>query len=146
MNLVFLIGERFDALGLYPLKKDSAYGEHVRKLVALRAKIRDIVYKGRCMDQRGLSGMPERVEARIFARQEPPGVAVTVVDRRKERAAWELRIDTNDLSWLTGTVKGRFLHLDGTEREAVLVSQDGKLHTKIEPSAEVYTLRLDGNK
>jgi len=142
MNLVFLLGERFDALGLYPLDRESAYGEHVRKLVALRQQLRDVVYSGRFMDERGLTGMPERVSARIFVKADPPGAVVTVVDRRKERAPWELHLDPQALPWPPGLSQGHLLSLDGRTQEVELTPQAGRLTVRIEPSAEVYALRL----
>lgn len=143
MNLVFLLGERCDALGLYPLNPESAYGEHVRKLVALRARIRDVVYQGRFMDERGLSGMPEQVSARVFTRTDPPGVVVTVVDRRKERTPWELRISPQALPWPPGLIQARLLSLGGSAQEVPVTFQEGELSVPIEPSAEAYAVRLD---
>jgi hypothetical protein len=143
MNLVFLLGERFDALGLYPLNPESAYGEHVRKLVALRRSLRDIVYHGRFMDERGLAGMPERVAARIFVRQGPPGAVVTVVDRRQERSPWELQIHPQALPWPPGLTRARLLALDGSVREIPWTSQEGRFSVPIDPPGEVYAVRLD---
>jgi len=137
MNLVFLNGERFDTLGLYPLDKQSAFGEHVRKLVALRQKIRDIVYRGRFRDVLGLSGMPERVAARLFVR-EGFGAVVTIVDRRKERSAWDLRVATAAV----GAGKAQRLSLDGSE-EPLEVKRDGAaLVVKVDPAAEVCAVRF----
>jgi hypothetical protein len=140
MNLVFLNGERFDVLGLYPLDKQSEFGEYVKKLVALRRKIRDIVYKGRFRDVLGLSGMPERVAARLFAR-EAVGLAVTVVDRRKERAAWDLRVEMPAAAKLG---KARLLLLDGAEKPLDAKRDGQALVVRIDPATEVCAVRFEG--
>jgi hypothetical protein len=143
MNYVFLLGERFDTLGLHPLRTDDPYGQHVRALVALRARVRDIVYEGRMADRLGLSGTPDGVEARVFVRQTPPGAVVTVVDRRLARAPWELRIRTGDLPWPAGLTRARVLRLDGSDAEAPLTAQDGALSVTVE-AAEVQAIRFGG--
>ena len=142
MNLIFLNGERFDTLGLYPLNKESAVGEHVRRLVALRAKLRDIVYKGRFMDDLGLSGMPEAVSARVFVRPEPAGVVVTAVDRRAQREAWNLSIDTAALPWPEGLANVQWLGVDDAEQQVEAELRDGKLVIPMAP-AEVGAVRID---
>ena len=68
LKYVFLIGERFDVLGLCNVGQGDPFGEYVKALVALRARVRDVVYQGRMMDVRGLSGMPPQVDARVFVR------------------------------------------------------------------------------
>jgi len=145
MNLVFLNGERFDTLGLYPVDQQSSFGEHVRKLVALRRKVRDIVYQGRFRDVLGLSGTPQRVEARLFVR-EGLGAVVTIVDRRGERAAWDLRVDTTALGGRPGAAgavgMANLLLLDGSEKP-LEVRRDGEaLVVTVEPATEVCAVRL----
>ena len=145
MNLVFLNGERFDTLGLYPVDQQSSFGEHVRKLVALRRKVRDIVYQGRFRDVLGLSGTPQRVEARLFVR-EGLGAVVTIVDRRGERAAWDLRVDTTALGGRPGAAgavgMANLLLLDGSEKP-LEVRRDGEASVvTVEPATEVCAVRL----
>jgi len=94
-------------------------------------------------DRLGLSGMPEKVEARVFVRQTPPGAVVTVVDRRPEHAPWELSIRTGDLPWPAGLMRARVLRLDGTEAEAPLVMRDGVVSLAVE-AAEVQAVRFEG--
>lgn len=144
MNFVFLIGERFDTLGLYPLDTQSPFGEHVKRLVALRRRIRDIVYPGRMLDERGLAGMPDRVDARVFVRQRPPGAVVTVVDRRDERGPWGLYIDVNALPWPEGLSGATLLHLDGSEDAVDTGAGDDALTVRIASSDEACALRIDG--
>jgi len=140
MNLVFLLGERFDAIGLHPLKPDDPYGQHLRALVALRAKVREVTYGGRMLDELGLSGMPAGVEARVFVREQPAGAVVTVVDRREERAAWELRVDTSALPWPPGLKRCQALPLDGAEQEVTAEARGPTLAVTV-PGAEVVALR-----
>jgi len=141
MNFVFLNGERFDTLGLYPVNPQSVIGEHVKKLVALRRKVRDIVYQGRFRDVLGLSGMPEKVEARLFVR-EGAGAAVTVVDRRAERKPWELRIDPSVLGEPPATT-ARLLLLDGSEKPLEARRDAGALSLTIDPATEVCAVRVE---
>jgi len=140
MNYVFLIGERFDTLGLYPLDTESPFGEHVKRLVALRRKVRDIVYPGRMLDERGLSGMPEHVDARVFVRETPPGAVVTVVDRRAERTPWDLHIDTSALPWPEGLRQATLVHLDGSEDAAMMRVDGDALAVSITATGEVCAL------
>jgi hypothetical protein len=143
MNLVFLLGERFDAIGLCNPGLDAAYGEHLRRLVALRRKVRDVVYAGRFLDVRGVAGVPELVEARIFVRQSPPAAVVSMVDRRPERRPWALRLDPKALPWPPGLDSARLIRLDGSETESRLTpAADGTLVVEISAPAEVSALRL----
>lgn len=139
MNYVFLLGERFDALNLWQVSQTDPFGAHMKQLIALRARVRDVVYAGRMMDVRGLSGMPERVEARVFVRAQPAGAVVTVWDRRPERTPWRLRIDTSALPWPAGLTAARALLLDGTELPADLAREGGVLSLAV-PAAEVCAL------
>jgi len=142
VNNVFLIGERFDILGLYPLDTANPFGEHVRRLVALRRRIADTVYSGRMMDIRGLGGMPGLVEARVFVHQEPAAAVVTIVDRRTDRQPWTLTIDTGELPWPQVPQEATLLLLDGAEQEAK-VSLEGELWTvEVPAGVEVGALRF----
>lgn len=146
MNLVFLIGERFDTLGLYPLDTQSEFGKHVRRLVALRRKIADIVYRGRMRDVLGVSGMPERVEARLFVHPKA-GAAVTIVDRRKEKSPWSLTLEpaalpTSDQEMLARLATAQLLLLDGTEKSLAIQRNGKNLVLRIVPAEEVCAIRL----
>ncbi len=143
MNFVFLNGERFDALGLQDLPMDEPYAVHMKQLIALRARLRDVVYGGRMMDTLGLSGMPERVAARVFVRQEPAAAVVTVVDRREEHAPWELAIDTSALPWPDGVSRAMLLTLDGEERPVQLTRDGAVLRVTLDGQGEVCALRLE---
>lgn len=140
MDYVFILGERFDTLGLHPLDKASAFGEHVRKLVALRKRVHDIVYQGRLRDTLGLSGMPPQVEARVFVSQKPAGVVVNVWDRRKDRQPWELQLDPAGWPGAMGTC--RLLKLDGSTVALKPTQRDGKLVVMV-PGEEILALRFD---
>ncbi|OGV83438.1 MAG: hypothetical protein A3K19_17625 [Lentisphaerae bacterium RIFOXYB12_FULL_65_16] len=146
LNLVFLVGERFDVLNLYAVDRESPLGKHAKGLLDLRRKVRDIVYKGRFMDQRGLSGMPETVEARVSVRQDPPGAVVAIVDRRPTRTAWELTIDPKALPWPGGLGTARVLWLGGTEQPGPALPQDGPLKIKIDGPDNICAVRIDKGK
>ena len=142
MDYVFLLGERFDTLGLWKADPQSDYCRHLRQLVALRAKVRDTVYRGRMLDVRGLSGMPARVEARIFVRQAPAEAVLTVVDRRPERAPWTLTITPAELPWPAGLGRAVRLDLDGSAPPLELHGADGRLTLRLDPAPAVTALRL----
>lgn len=142
MNHVFLTGERFDTLGLWKADPQSDYCRHLRQLIALRAKIRDTTYQGRLLDVRGLAGMPERVEARLFLRQEPAEAVVTLVDRRRERAAWELAIQSAGLPWPSGLTRATLLGLDGGERPLGMEAVQGRFSLRLDPAPAVAAIRL----
>lgn len=144
MNLVFLNGERFDTLGLPTPDKQTPYSTHLRKLVALRKQVREVVYRGRMMDVRGLSGMPAQVEARVFVSGAAgkPAAVVTIWDRRQAKTPWELRVDTAALPWPGGLKTGKVLLLDGTSRPLPMSS--GPVLTLPIPAEEVCALSLAG--
>jgi hypothetical protein len=141
MNYVFLIGERFDVLGLHPLNKDDPFGQHLKQLVALRKRVRDVVYDGRMLDVQGLSGMPEGVEARVFVRRDPESTVVTIWDRRAEKQPWELRVDTSALPASAGASKVSVLMLDGTAEVLMANESAGRLTLTV-PGQEVLALRF----
>ena len=139
MNYVFLNGERFDVLGLHPLNKEDPYHQHVKKLVALRKKVRDVLYQGRMMDTLGLSEIPEQTQARVFVGK--TAAVVTVWDRRPERKPWELAINTSALPWPQALTKAKALLLDGTEQD-VAIKRDATTMRVTVPAAEICALRF----
>ena len=143
LDLVFLNGERFDVLNLHMIREETPFSTHVRQLLALRRKVRDIVYGGRFMDQRGLSGMPETVDARVFVRQDPPGAILTVVDRRQEREPWELLVDPRALPWPGDLTRARSFGLTGTSREVATVRRDAVLGFSVDAADRVCALRIE---
>jgi len=143
LNLVFLNGERFDLLNLHLIDADSDYATHVRRLLALRRRVRDIVYGGRFMDQRGLAGMPKTVDARVFVRQSPPGAVLTVVDRREERLPWELSLDPAALPWPQGLAKGQLFRLDGSTGDGVMTTRNGVLQFSIDDASPVSAVSVE---
>lgn len=145
MNYVFVLGERFDTLGLHPVDKKSAYAEHVKALVALRRQVRDVVYAGRMRDVEGLRGMPEQVVARVFVRAQAPAVVVTAWDRREQRAPWTLQLDLAALGLRGTPAKCQVLKLDGSKTALTPTSRDGKLELGI-PGEEVLAVRVEGLK
>jgi hypothetical protein len=143
MDYVFLLGERFDTLGLWKADPQSEYCRHLRQLIALRAKVRDTVYGGRMMDVRGLAGMPERVEARLFVRPGTPEAVMTVVDRRPERQPWTLTIAPAEVPlWPKGLLRAALLDLDGSERPLDQQAAGGRLSLRLEPAPQVAAVRL----
>lgn len=150
MNMVFLNGERFDALNLQALPFDDPYAQHMQRLIALRARLRDVVYAGRMFDILGLAGMPERVAARVFARTDRPAVVVTVVDRREHADPWELTLDTSALPMAEAAnlaarlTRATLLTLGGEERPVELRREGSVIRISLQDQGEVCALRLEG--
>jgi hypothetical protein len=61
------------------------------------------------------------------------------VDRRKERAAWDLRIEMTGAGQPTSA---RLLLLDGSERQLPIKRDEGALLVRIEPATEVCAVRF----
>lgn len=141
MDYVFVLGERFDTLGLHPLNKQSPYGEHLRKLVALRKRVHDVIYPGRMRDVLGLGGMPAQVEARGFVGPKRDCAVVTVWDRREQRQPWELRVDPEALGVTGRLTRAEVLKLDGTTDQVTVAERDGKLTLAL-PGEEIMAVRF----
>ena len=143
LNLVYLNGERFDVLNLHVTERESDFARHVAGLITLRSKVRDIVYKGRFMDIRGLSGLPDTVAARVFVRAQPAGAVVTVVDRRKQRAPWDLAVDTTALPWPQALREARVLGLAGGDQRVTLGRSGAVVKVQLDGSDAVCAVRFE---
>ena len=142
MDYVFLNGERFDILGLHPLNVKDPYGQHMKKLIALRKKVHNVVYQGRMMDVRGLSGMPELVAARVFVGPEKtPSVVISTWDRRPEKAAWQLTLDTSQLPSTPSLEAAKAFLLDGTQQVLPVKLEGSKLIVTV-PASEVAAVKF----
>jgi hypothetical protein len=121
MNRVFLIGNRFDVLG-YPLNKESEYWLYMRDLIALRKRIKDDLYASSFRDEIGLGPLPRGVEAKIFRHDEGKSLTLTLLDRRPEKAAFDLDLDPVALD-IAPPSNATLYTLDG--RETPFVPQPG---------------------
>jgi len=89
VNRVFLLGYRFDLS--VPLKRGEAFTEYVRKVINLRRRIKKNLYNSRFMDDLGLGGLPENVEAKVFDHEE--SLIITILDNRASKKPFKLKVD-----------------------------------------------------
>ena len=92
MDLVFLMGYRFDAIN-HPLDRESDYAKYLKRLIALRKEIKSELYASSFRDMEGLSGLPSGVRARVFRGDDGRSATITLLDRRRERTGFSLRLD-----------------------------------------------------
>jgi len=76
-------GYRFDILSA-ALDREDPFALHLRKLIALRQQVKSDIYGGAFRDDLGLSGLPERVEAKLFQSRDRASLTLTLLDRRRE--------------------------------------------------------------
>ena len=114
MDRVFLMGYRFDVLA-YPLKEESDFALHMRRLIALRQKVKHELYDSTFRDTVGLGTLPAGVEARVFVGNGGGPITMTILDRRREKSSLPLFLD------------GRALGVSDLKR-AVLYTLDGEAH------------------
>jgi len=113
MDRVFLMGYRFDVLG-YPLDKRSDYVQHLRRLIALRKRIKGDLYESSFKHTIGLGDLPKGVDARLFRQDEGESLTIAFLDRRKDRAALSLDVDCGKLD-VDGLSRATLYTLDGHE-------------------------------
>ncbi len=92
MNRVFLMGYRFDIL-LREVDRDDPFHQYLRHLIALRQRVKDVVYLGEFRDDLGLGALPARTDAKLFRDRARATLVATLVDRREQRAPITLAID-----------------------------------------------------
>jgi len=96
LRYVLLYGGRFD-LFHGPRRAGpeflNAPQKEERDVIMLRRLVHDELEASDFRDRIGLSGMPEHVEARLFVGRELTGGLITVLDFRKTRTAFALRLD-----------------------------------------------------
>jgi hypothetical protein len=123
MNQVFLMGFRFDVLK-YPLDRNEAFSLYLRELIALRQQIKSELYAARFRDETGLGARPDKVEVKVFLRQDPHTLVLTLLDRRTTKEAFSLSVNPRALE--AGAVKHAVLYtLDGAQQEVPVEMQGG---------------------
>jgi hypothetical protein len=112
MNRVFLMGFRFDILDT--IDPANPFHQHLRKLIALRQKIKADIYTGEFRDTIGLGPIPERLDVKLFRRRDGTSLTLTLFDRRQERKPFALPVDLQAVS-VASAKEARLLLLDGME-------------------------------
>ena len=137
MNQVFLMGFRFDILA-HPLERQPPeFVRHLRAVIALRQKIKKDLYAASFKDDIGLGPRPEKIEARVFRRNDGRGVVVTLLDRRPSRSAFTLGLDLKALD-IKSAKSATLYTLDGKESRMPLGDvTDGVVQMGIPARADV---------
>ncbi|MGB9759607.1 MAG: DUF6259 domain-containing protein [Thermoproteota archaeon] len=96
MNRVYLFGFRFDVT-LLPLgtriKKGDSFVEYVRKLIALRKKIKYIQYNSKFIDDLGVRCLYKKVILKAFKSFNDETLLINVLDYRKQKEPFTIKVD-----------------------------------------------------
>jgi len=142
-NRVFLMGYRFDVLG-HRLNRKNRDMLYLRSLIALRQKIKAHLYRSSLKDEIGLGPLPADVHARVFRHDQGKSLTVAFLDRRKDKAAFALRVDPAALD-LAGLKTAALYTLDGrTTPLAVKTRADKTLEVALparqaDPAAVIFS-------
>jgi len=135
VNRIFLLGYRFDLC--VPLRRDEPFTEYVRKVIDLRKRLKAYLYNSRFMDDIGLQGLPENVEAKIFSHNE--ALIVTILDNRSVRTPFKLKIDL--AVYGNPKIEGVAMHtLKGAEELEYTVEEEPPRVKVSVPPNEISTL------
>lgn len=135
MNRVYLLGFRFDVTPL-PLgsriKRGEPLTEHVRRLIALRKRVKQLQYDSRFMDDLGVKCCSEKVVAKVFKCSDGRSLLVNLIDYRPEKNNFLMEIDA-DFYNFSGEVACRLYALDDQEAALDVKLMQGKLLIEIPP-------------
>jgi len=125
MNRVFLMGYRFDIL-LQGVDPADPFHQYLRRLIALRQRVKGELYRGDFRDDIGLGALPARVDGKLFRHRDRKGMIAAIVDRSATREPFTLAIDLaqHDVPAPTRAV---LYHLDGSEETLAAVMDGGVL-------------------
>jgi hypothetical protein len=89
---VHLMGFRYDVL-LYPAGSEGTpLRDYLKRLIALRKRIKRDLYASDFRDTEGLGSLPERVDGKSFRRRDGRGAVVTLLDRRRDKEPFVLEV------------------------------------------------------
>jgi len=135
INRVYLLGFRFDITPL-PLgsriKRGEQLTEQIRRLLALRKRIKHVQYNSRFMDDLGVKCYSEKVIAKVFKSLDGIRVLINLVDYRPEKKCFMIEVDAEFYN-IAGGVKCRLYAVDGQEAELDAKLERGKLLIEIPP-------------
>jgi hypothetical protein len=137
LNRVFLMGYRFDILA-WPINRNDSFAHYLRRLIALRQKVKADLYASDFRDEIGLGPLPEKVEARLFRHREGRSLTVNLLDRRSlPKAPFELSIDLAKSSFVQPAkvtlfeFEGGQMSLSSTNRQETLLVQVPPLNGEV---------------
>jgi hypothetical protein len=146
MNRVFLMGYRFDIL-FGSLDRNHAFVQYVRRLIALRQRVKADLYASDFRDEIGLGRLPEKVYAKLFRRGDGGSLTLNLVDRRQgTRAPFELTIELGQHEFPRPGAATLY-EFDGRETPLTARTDSGKLLLQVPPlSGEVAALVIRQGK
>jgi hypothetical protein len=135
VNRVYLLGFRFDVTPLpvgSRIKKGEPLTEHIRRLIALRKKVKQLQYESRFMDDLGVKCEAEKVVTKVFKGLDGRRVLINIVDYRPEKNSFLIEVDAK-LYCLTGKEACKLYAVDDQEAELQLKLKERKLLIEVPP-------------
>jgi hypothetical protein len=136
INRVYLLGFRFDVTPL-PLgsriNRGEPLTEYVRRLIALRKRIKWLQYDSRFMDDLGLKCYSEKVVVKAFKGCDGRSLLINIIDYRSEKnSCFLIEVDADFYSF-TGEVECKLYTVDGQDADLNARLVHGKLVVEIPP-------------
>lgn len=133
MNRVYLFGFRFDVTPLPAgsrIKSGEPLTEHLRRLIALRKKVKQLQYESRFMDDLGVKCDAEKVVAKAFKGLDGRRILINLIDYRSERKEFLIEIDADSYN-LTGEVACKLYAVNDQEADLNVKLRQGKLLVEV---------------
>lgn len=135
VNRIYLLGFRFDVTPLpmgSRIKKGEPLVEYIRKLIALRKKVKHLQYESRFMDDLGVRCTSEKVVVKAFKGLDGRRVLINLVDYRTEKNRLLIEVDA-ELYSLTGGALCKLYAVDDEEAGLEVKLRQGKLLVEVPP-------------
>jgi hypothetical protein len=135
INRVYLLGFRFDVTPLpvgSRIKKGEPLTEHIRRLIALRKKVKRLQYESRFMDDLGVRCASAKVVAKAFKGLDGRRLLINLVDYRSEKSRLLIEVDS-ELYSLAGEVSCKLYAVDDQEAGLEAKLRQGKLLVEVPP-------------
>jgi len=114
MNRVYLMGFRFDVSLQNDVERGNPLTEHIRELIRLRKKVKDIQYSSRFMDDVGVVSCPDRVVVKAFKSNDGESLLLNVVDYRPDKRGFTIELDLRSLN-MDGRFSGKLFSVGSRE-------------------------------
>lgn len=134
IDRVYLLGFRFDVTPLpgTRIKRGELLTEHIRKLIALRKKVKGLQYESRFVDDLGIWCTSKKVLVKAFKGLDGKRILINILDYRGERRKFQIGMDVAFYG-LSNEVICRFYAMDDEEVKLKSMLSQGKLLIEIPP-------------
>jgi len=95
IDRMFLMGDRINVY-YEEVMQSSEYAEYVRDVVGLRKRIKPWLQTSLFRDTIGLEELPGDMEAKVFETIEGRGLLITLLDERRARKPFDLKLDAKE--------------------------------------------------